>query len=39
MAQLVVSSSEKEKGLPDWFMTEIIRDLPRLAERKDKKDA
>jgi hypothetical protein len=39
IAQLVVSSSEKEKGLPDWFMTEIIRDLPRLAERKDKKDA
>ena len=30
VAQMVVASDEEEK-LPDWFLIEIIRDLPRLA--------
>lgn len=30
IAQMVVSG-EDDKTLPDWFMVEIIRDLPRLA--------
>lgn len=30
LAQMVVSAEEGEV-LPDWFMTEIVRDLPRLA--------
>ncbi len=34
IAQLVVSSDEKE-SLPDWFVIEIVRDLPRLAEKRD----
>ena len=29
MAQMVVSADEN-KVLPDWFMVEIVRDLPRL---------
>ena len=29
LAQMVVSSEER-KTLPDWFMVEIVRDLPRL---------
>jgi len=32
MAQMVVSSDE-DKVLPEWFMLEIIRDLPRLVNR------
>lgn len=35
MAQLVVVNQEDEGNLPKWFMTEIIRDLPRLVDRKD----
>jgi len=34
IAQLVVSSDEKD-SLPDWFVVEIVRDLPRLAEKRD----
>ncbi len=30
IAQLVVATEEKEKGLPDWLMVEIARDLPRI---------
>ena len=30
LAQMVVSADEDEV-LPDWFMVEIVRDLPRLA--------
>lgn len=33
MAQMVVAQHDGE-GLPDWFMVEIVRDLPRLVERK-----
>lgn len=32
IAQMVVSSDEGEM-LPDWFMVEIVRDLPRLVQR------
>ena len=32
MAQLVVSD-EDGKALPDWFMVEIVRDLPRLISK------
>lgn len=34
MAQMVVSRQDGE-GLPDWLLVEIVRDLPRLVERKD----
>jgi hypothetical protein len=30
------TSGDGESALPDWFMVEIVRDLPRLAERKEK---
>lgn len=33
MAQMVVSEQEGET-LPGWFMTEVVRDLPRLVEKK-----
>jgi hypothetical protein len=36
MAQLVVAS-EKGEQLPGWFMVEIVRDLPRLVEKRDEK--
>ena len=34
IAQIVVSSDEQET-LPDWFVVEIVRDLPRLVEKRD----
>jgi hypothetical protein len=33
-AQLVVAKQEGE-ALPNWFMVEVVRDLPRLVERKE----
>ena len=33
LAQMVVAKQDGE-ALPDWFMVEIVRDLPRLVERK-----
>jgi hypothetical protein len=33
IAQLTVSS-EDDGGLPDWFLVEVVRDLPRLAMKK-----
>lgn len=36
MAQMVVSQQEDAKSLPDWFMVEIVRDLPRLVKREEK---
>ena len=30
MAQLLVTEDEQGNNLPDWFMLEIARDLPRL---------
>jgi hypothetical protein len=35
IAQMTVAP-EEGAVLPDWFMVEIVRDLPRLAEKKDK---
>ena len=34
MAQLVVAADDDRTGLPDWFMIEITRDLPRLASQR-----
>ena len=33
IAQMTVASDENE-AIPDWFMVEVIRDLPRLVEKK-----
>lgn len=30
MAQMVVADGSGDQGLPDWFMVEIARDLPRI---------
>lgn len=35
MAQLVVSKNKDGDQLPDWFMVEVVRDLPRLADRNE----
>jgi hypothetical protein len=35
MAQMLVSGQGGDDGLPGWFMVEIVRDLPRLVEKKD----
>lgn len=35
IAQMAVAPTNGE-SLPDWFMVEIVRDLPRLAEKKGK---
>lgn len=35
LAQLVVAEGEDGSRLPAWFMVEVARDLPRLAERRD----
>ncbi|MGD8451345.1 MAG: MoxR family ATPase [Phycisphaerae bacterium] len=35
IAQMVVAKSDTDAGLPGWLMVEIVRDLPRLAERGD----
>jgi MoxR-like ATPase len=35
IAQMTVAPADGE-SLPDWFMVEIVRDLPRLAEKKGK---
>lgn len=34
IAQMVVARGEGDDGLPSWFMVEIVRDLPRLVEKK-----
>lgn len=36
VAQLVVTADERGRVLPGWFLTEVVRDIPRLAisERK-----
>jgi MoxR-like ATPase len=35
MAQMVAAKSEEGAALPDWFLVEVVRDLPRLVEKKD----
>ncbi len=34
MAQMVVAEGEQGDTLPSWFMVEIVRDLPRLVEKR-----
>ena len=34
IAQMTVSKRNDDEGLPGWFMVDIVRDLPRLVERK-----
>ena len=34
IAQLVVAREDDGTALPGWFLSEIVRDLPRLVERK-----
>jgi MoxR-like ATPase len=34
MAQMVVAEDEEGRKLPAWLMVEMVRDLPRLVERK-----
>ena len=39
MAQLVVAQEtegEEEQTLPAWFLVEIVRDLPRIMNRKER---
>jgi hypothetical protein len=36
IAQMVVSNQNEEEVLPSWFMVEIVRDLPRLVQKKDR---
>jgi hypothetical protein len=33
MAQLVLAAEEEGPGLPDWFLVQIARDLPRLVAK------
>jgi hypothetical protein len=35
MAQLVVAEDEQAKALPDWFMLQLVRDLPRLVAKRE----
>ena len=35
IAQLVVAQSPEGDGLPPWLLVEIVRDLPRLVEKRD----
>ena len=37
LAQMVVAG-DNDKTLPDWFMIEIVRDIPRLIELENKKN-
>ena len=32
---MVVAEDENGKTLPSWFLVEVVRDLPRLVDRKD----
>jgi len=34
MAQTVVAEDDAGQRLPSWFLVEVARDLPRLAERR-----
>ena len=37
IAQIVVAEQAGERGLPAWLLREVVRDLPRLVERRDGK--
>jgi dynein-related subfamily AAA family protein len=34
MAQMVVTNGDDSRPLPDWLLVEIVRDLPRLAQKR-----
>ncbi|HEY7833056.1 MAG TPA: MoxR family ATPase [Ktedonobacterales bacterium] len=34
IAQMVVAGQDDSETLPSWFMVEVVRDLPRLVEKK-----
>lgn len=34
VAQMVVATLEDQPALPSWFLVEVVRDLPRLVDRK-----
>ena len=34
IAQMVVATAEEQAALPSWFLVEVVRDLPRLVERR-----
>jgi hypothetical protein len=34
VAQMVVATIDEQPPLPSWFLVEVVRDLPRLVERK-----
>lgn len=34
IAQMVVATVDEQPPLPSWFLVEVVRDLPRLVERK-----
>lgn len=34
IAQMVVATPDETQALPSWFLVEVVRDLPRLVERK-----
>jgi MoxR-like ATPase len=34
IAQMVVATVDEQSALPSWFLVEVVRDLPRLVERK-----
>jgi hypothetical protein len=36
IAQMVVARQDDGEGLPAWFMVEVVRDLPRLVDRKER---
>ncbi|MGV8122737.1 MAG: AAA family ATPase [Candidatus Xenobiia bacterium LiM19] len=36
MAQMIVSADNENEILPDWFLVDLVRDLPRLAEKKNR---
>lgn len=36
MAQMVVAKQDDAESLPAWFMVEVIRDLPRIVDRKER---
>jgi len=35
IAQMVVATGDEGEALPAWFLVDVVRDLPRLVERKD----
>ena len=34
IAQMVVATVDEQSALPSWFLVEVVRDLPRLVERR-----